>query len=119
MPYSNDKINDVITILAAIKRKYGERIDSPSSASLRLETIKELAENELLAGRFIDKRSGTESLRDACTRRIKVSGIREFDSYIDQWLHENSMILRGILLQHSNTTSQRTLMIQFFGSTYC
>jgi hypothetical protein len=114
MSYHGNRISDVINILIIIKELLSKSPEQFKSENLRIEAIRELAQKELLSDRFKDERSAIETLRDACTRRNGISGVRKFDGFIDQWLRNRSITLKSILLQHSKDTLQRTLVGNFF-----
>jgi len=118
MPYRNDKVSDIITILTGIRGQFARRTNYCGSAGLRKEAIKEFAESELRTRRYKNEHSAVETLRDACTRRLRpdIMGIRNFDGHVDQWLHEKSMALKEILLRHSKDRAQRAEVSQFFES---
>lgn len=118
MPHRNDKVSDVMAVLTVIKEKFTRRTNYRSSTNLRKEAIKELAKTELRAGRYKNEHSAVETLRDACTRRLRpdIMSIRNFDRYVDQWLRKNSMSLREILLWHSKDRSRRAEVNRFFES---
>lgn len=82
MPYRKDKVSDVMAVLIVIKEEFARRTKFCSSASLRKEAIEELAETELRTGRYRNEHSAVETLRDACTRRLKPDS-RAYEISID------------------------------------
>lgn len=116
MWYHNDKVSDVIAVLAAIKKEDVRRNSNRNSAELRKESIRDLAEIELRSGRYKNERSAVETIRDACARRLKpdIAGIQKFDRLVDEWLHGDSRTFKAILLKNSKRSSQHAEISRFF-----
>lgn len=117
MHYRNEKVSDVVAVLAIMRNEFNSRSSHCNCTELRKETVKGLAENELLQNRYKNQDSAQKSIHDACARRLKpeVDNIRDFDRLVDQWLRQNSMRLKDILVKHSGSRSQRSMVADFFG----
>ena len=120
MAYHKDKIRDVIAVLTIIKTDFDKAINYCDVTELRKLAVKEVAETELLARRYIDKDSAEKTIHDACARRLgpDVGNIIEFEGLVKQWLRKNSTQLRDILLRHSGYQSQRRDVEDFFGGKF-
>jgi len=83
---------------------------------LRKEAVKGLAENELRQKRYKNQSSAEKSLHDACARRLKpdIDNIKDFDGFVDQWLRQNSVRLKDILVKNTKSNMQRSLVADFF-----
>ena len=59
-----------------------------------------------------------KTIHDACARRLKpdVGNIKHFDKLADEWLHQNSMKLKDILLKHAESHSQQGVVTDFFAN---
>jgi len=116
MSVHKDKVSDVIAILRLIKDKFTSSINYRNLSELRKDAIRELAESELRIKRYKDERSAVETLRDACARRLRpdIVGIHDFDTLVRQWLFQDAMILKRILLKHSINTCQCVNIIKLF-----
>ena len=110
MTFHNDKISDMVVILKLIKYKFGTTNNHCNIAKLRREAIKEFADSEFREGRYKNENSAVKTLHDACARRLKpdIIGILNFDCLVERWLHQNSVILKEILLRHSVSGAQRS-----------
>ena len=119
MRYRNDKVSDVMAVLMAIREKDRKRHSYRNFNELRKESIRNLAEFELRSGRYKNERSAVETIRDACARRLKpdITGIRNFDKLVDEWLHGDSMTFKAILLKNSKRSSQHAEVNRFFEGT--
>jgi hypothetical protein len=118
MSYKNDKVSDVLTVLASIRDDFN-RYRNRNSTELRKDAVKDIAESELRATkRFKDLGSAEKCLHDACARRLRpdIYCINDFDEIVDQWLRNKSMKLREILLKHSESTSQVGMINEFFAA---
>ena len=116
MPYRKDKVSDVVAILAIMRDEFNSRSSYYNCTELRKEAVKGLSENKLRQNRFKNQDSAEKSIHDACARRLKpdVGSIKDFDRLADQWLRQNSMRLKDILLKHSESSSQRSMVADFF-----
>ena len=116
MPYRNDKVSDVVAVLAAVRDEFRKRSSYINSTELRKDAVKALAENELRARRYKNQDSALKTIHDACARRLKpeVDNIRDFDMLVDQWLRRKAVRLKEILLKHSENRSQRAMVANFF-----
>jgi hypothetical protein len=116
MRFRNDKVTDVVAVLSIIREKYRKRYGYCNATELRKESIIDLAEFELRSGRYKNERSAIETIRDACTRRLKpnITGIRNFDRLVDEWLHGDSSTFKAILLKNSKRSSQQAEVSRFF-----
>jgi len=117
MPYRNDKVSDVVAILEIMRNEFKSRTSHYNITELRKEVVKGLAETELRQKRYKNKDSAEKSIHDACARRLKpdVDNIKDFDRLVDQWLRQNSMRLKDILVKHAESRSQRSMVTDFFG----
>jgi len=116
MRYQNDKVNDVMAVLKTMRNEFRKTSDYRSSTELRKEAVKEVAEVELQEKRYKNQDSAFKTIHDACARRLRpqVSNIKDFDRLTDQWLRQNSMKLKDVLLSHSESRSQRAAVADFF-----
>ena len=116
MPYRNDKVSDVMAVLKVMRRKFKTTTGFCDITELRKETVKDFAETEYKKGRFEHQLSAKNTIHDACARRLKpdIGNIRDFDRLTEQWLRQNSMQLKDILLKHSKSPSQRDEVTEFF-----
>ncbi len=108
-----DKVSDVMAVLKVIRRKFKPTTSSYDLTKLRIETAKDFAETEYNKGRFEHQHSARETIHDAYSRRLKLSR-PGFDRLTGQWLRQNSMQLKEILLKHSNSPSQYAEVTSFF-----
>jgi len=117
MSYRDDKVSDVVAILAIMRNEFKSRSSYYNSTELRKEAVKSLAENELRQKRYKNQDSAQKSIHDACARRLKpdVDNIKDFDRLVDQWLRQNSMRLKDILVKHAESRLQRLMVADFFG----
>lgn len=117
MPYRNDKVRDVVAVLEVMRNEFKRTPNYCNSTELRKEAVKEVAEAELRVKRYKNLDSALKTIHDACARRLKpqVSNIKDFDSLVDQWLRQNSMKLKDILLSHSDSPPQQAGVAGFFG----
>ena len=117
MPFRNDKVTDVIAVLALIRREYRRESNDRMFPALRIDAVKSIAKTELQLKRFKNYDSAQKSIHDACARRLKpdVADIAAFDRLAGQWLSDHSMRLKDILLKHASGVSQRTNVNDFFG----
>jgi hypothetical protein len=118
MPYKNDKVSDVLSILEIIRSECKRQFSYYNITELRKEAVKDMAKNELRQKRYKNKNSAEKSIHDACARRLKpdVDNIKDFDRLIDKWLQQNSMRLKDILIKHIGSRSQRFIVSEFFGN---
>ncbi len=118
MSYRNDKVSDVLTVLAAMRNDFNRTTGyrNRNSTELRKDAVKDIAEGELRSKRYKNLDSASKTIHDACARRLRpdVACISDFDELADQWLRNKSTILRDILLKHSDSPSQRAVVIDFF-----
>ena len=117
MSYRNDKVSDVLAVLAAMRNDFNRTKGGRNSTELRKDAVKGFAEGELRAkNRFKDQFSAVNSINDACTRRLMpdVASMSAFDEFADHWLWKNSTTLRDILSKHSKNPSQRAVVSDFF-----
>jgi hypothetical protein len=114
MSCRNDKVSDVLVVLGVMRGDVHENYRN--STERRKDAVNTVAESELLAGRYKNFYSARTTIHDACARRLKpdIQNIRDFDELTDQWLRENSMKLRDILLIHSKSQSQCMEIDAFF-----
>lgn len=120
MHYRNDKVSDVLSILAIMRNEFNSRSSHYNCKELRKKIVKGLAKAEderRPIKRFRNFDSAQKSIHDACARRLKpeVDNIKDFDSLVDQWLRQDSMRLKDILVKHSESRSQRSMVADFFG----
>ncbi len=118
MSYRNDKVSDVIKVLSAMRREYNKTSRYRNTSVLRMEAVRYVAETELLKKRYKNQDSALKTIHDACARRLKpeIRDIKDFDRFANQWIrHGDSINLKDILLGHSNSRSQRALVVDFFG----
>jgi hypothetical protein len=117
MLYQNDKVSDVMAVLRNIKEGFKRRNNYRDTTELRKDAVMVVAESGLRAGRYKNEDSALKSIHDACARRLRpqVVNIAEFDRLVDQWLRQNSMRLKDILLEHSESRSQRAQVSPWFG----
>ena len=117
MPYWNDKVSDVIAVLTIIRNEFRRASNYRDVTELRKDAIKEVADTELHAKRYKNRDSAEKTIHDACARRLKpdVGNISDFDRLVDQWLRNDSMVLRDILLRQAEYHSQRKAVADFFG----
>lgn len=117
MPYRNDKVSDVMAVLTVMRNEFKITSNYRNTTQLRKEAVEDVAETELRAKRYKNQDSALKTIHDACARRLKpaVGSIRDFDTLADQWLRQNSMRLKDILLRHSKSRSQRAVVTDFFG----
>jgi hypothetical protein len=119
MSSRDDKVTDVLAILAVMKNNYhAASNDHPSTTSLRIDAVKGIALSELNLKRFKDINSAEKTIHDACARRLQpdIRDIAVFDKLAGQWLLDNSMILRDVLLIHAKSDSQHSDINSFFNS---
>ena len=116
MPYRNDKVSDVMAVLTVMRNEFERTSNYRDSTELRREAVKDVAETELSAKRYKNQDSALKTIHDACARRLKpdIGNIRDFDRLTDQWLRQNSMRLKDILLRHSKSRSQHAEVTKFF-----
>src|SRR5688572_12403549 len=106
----NNRVSDVGAVLKVMRNEFSRRSGYWEPNELRKYAVEEVAEVELQADRFIDYRSARNSIQDACTRRLKPDGngtIRDFEKLAEEWLRQNSMDLKNILLNLSKSPSQQ------------
>ena len=113
MPYRNDKVSDVMAVLTVMRNKFKITPNCRYFTELRREAVKDVAETELNAKRYKDQDSAQKTIHDACARRLK-HYIADFDRLTEQWLRQNSMQLKDILLRHSKSPSQCVEVTKFF-----
>ncbi len=82
---NTDKISDVLSILLLMKDKSRKRPNSSNTTTLRIEAIKEFADQEFQKGRYKNSRSAEYTLLDACIRRLApdIDGVQSFDWHAD------------------------------------
>ena len=116
MRYRKDKVSDVLAVLAIMRKEIKKASSYRDTTELRKEAVQEVAETELRANRYKNWDSAFKTIHDACARRLKpdVGNIAYFDVLADEWLRQNSEKLKDILLGHSESYSQRTLVNSFF-----
>jgi predicted restriction endonuclease len=116
MPFQNDKVGDVIAVLAIMRSKYRNESGDRMITKLRKDAVNSVAETELKSNRFINFISARESINDAFARRLQpdITDRKTFDELSGQWLRINSMRLKDILLKHSTNHSQRAEVNKFF-----
>jgi hypothetical protein len=118
MSSRNDKVSDVLAVLAIMRTGFNRATayHNRNSTELRKDAVNDIAENELRAKRFLNLISAKNTIHDACARRLKpdVACISHFDELADQWLKKNSTTLKDILVKHSENSSQRAVVIDFF-----
>jgi hypothetical protein len=114
--YQRDKVTDVIAVLGTIKQEFKGRSNFRNTTELRKEAVRLVAESELRARRYKNENSAQKTIHDACARRLRpqVGNIEDFDSLVDQWLRQDSMRLKAILLRHAESRSQRTQVDLWF-----
>lgn len=110
-------MSNVEAVLKVMRSEFKRASNYCNSTELRKEAVKEVAEAELRAKRYKNQDSALKTIHDACARRLKpdVGNISHFDRLADQWLRQNSMRLKEILLKHSESRSQRAAVTDFFG----
>jgi hypothetical protein len=108
--HQRDKVTDVMAVLGTIKQEFKGRRNYRNTTELRKEAVRLVAESELRARRYKNENSAHKTIHDACARRLRpqVADIRDFDNFVDQWLRQDSMRLKDILLGHSESRLQRT-----------
>ncbi len=110
-----DKIFDILSILDVMQELstnfYNKR-------KLRISSVKQVAERELLKGRYKNWDSAYRTLIDACRRRLEpdVYGIDAFDMLAAKWMERNSHALKKILLKNSKNDYQKDAVLDFFKS---
>ena len=111
-----DKVSDVMAVLKVMRRKFKATTSFFDFTKLRRETVKDFAETEYNKGRYEHQISAKNTIHDACARRLKpdICNIKDFDKLTEQWLRQNSMQLKGILLRYSKSPSQRDEVTSFF-----
>jgi hypothetical protein len=117
MSYGKDKVNDILVVLESMRCSYSRKgHHNRNTTELRKNAVNEIAEHELQAKRYLNLISAKNTIHDACARRLKpdVKSISHFDELADQWLRQNSTALKDVLLKHSEFSSQRTTVINFF-----
>jgi len=116
MPFQNDKVGDVIAVLAIMRNKYRNESSDRMVTKLRKDAVKSVAETELQSNRFMNFVSARETINDAFARRLQpdITDRKTFDELAGQWLRNNSMRLKDILLKHSTNHSQRAEVNKFF-----
>ena len=116
MSYRNDKVSDVISVLAVMRDEFNRTPRYRNTTELRKDAVNEIAESELLAKRYKNQDSASKTIHDACAHRLRpdVGCMRDFDELADEWLRRKSMILKDILLKHSDSQSQRIVVSSFF-----
>jgi hypothetical protein len=114
---NTDKISDILNVLSLMRDKHRKGPNSSNTAFLRIEAIKQLADEEFHKGRYKNSRSAEYTLLDACIRRLApdINGVQSFDWHAGQWLNQNSVSLRDILMRRSSYRWQEQLVYQFFG----
>jgi len=113
MPYRNDKVSDVMAVLKVMKKGFKRTSNYCDFTELRRKAVKDVAETEYSKGRFMNQDSARKTIHDACARRLK-HNIADFDRLTEQWLRQNSMQLKDILLRHSKSPSQCAEVTKFF-----
>ena len=108
--YQRDKVTDVMAVLGTIRREFKARNSYRNTTELRKEAVRLVAESELGTGRYKNENSAQKTIHDACARRLRpqVVNVKDFDSFVDQWLRQGSTRLKDILLGHSENRLQRT-----------
>lgn len=116
MPFRNDKVRDVIAVLAIMRNKYRNESSNRTVTKLRIDAVKSVAETKLQSKRFKNFVSAHETINDAFARRLKpdIADRQAFDELAVQWLRNNSMRLKDILLKHSKSNSQLADVNDFF-----
>lgn len=112
----NDKVSDVIAVLAIMKNDYQRSSSYRNLTELRKNAVRFLAENELHAKRYKNLDSAQKTIHDALARRLRpeIKDIKAFDAFADEWLHNGGMQLKDILLRHSVKQTQRQRVDNFF-----
>jgi hypothetical protein len=112
----NDKVINVMAVLTVIRNEFEKTPNCRYSTELRKEAVNDVAETELIAKRYKNQDSALKTIHDACARRLKpdIGNIRDFDGLTEQWLRQNSMQLKDILLKHSKSHSQSVEVTKFF-----
>lgn len=113
MHYEKNKISDIISVLDTIKNEFQRH---KNITELRKEAIKVVAERELKKNRYKNKNSAEKTIHDACVYRLNpdIKKTRDFDYFVSQWLNQNSMILKDILLGHAVGQLQKKEVNDFF-----
>ena len=111
--YRNDKVSNVMAVLKVMRRESKRTSNYCDFTELRRKAVKDVAETEYSKGRYKNQDSAQKTIHDACARRLKHS-IADFDRLTKQWLRQNSMQLKDILLEHSKSCSQRAEVTIFF-----
>ena len=116
MAYRDDKVLDVIAVLTIMRNEYKKRPNYRNTTELRKEAVNYIAEQELHSRRYKNQNSAVKTIHDACARRLKpdIENIVSFDHFADLWLRNNSMLLKNILLKHSDTQLERIAVKGFF-----
>lgn len=116
MSYKKDKISDVLTVLDAMRKILNGAVIFRDTTELRKEAVKDVAETEFRAGRYKNQESALKTIHDACARRLRpdLGKIVVFDRFADDWLHQNSLGMRDILLKHSKNYYQKAMVNDFF-----
>jgi len=113
MGFSKDMVSDVIAVLTVMRKEFERTSNNCDFTELRRKTVKDVAETEFNKGRYEHEDSAKKTIHDACARRLKHS-IADFDRLTEQWLCNNSMQLKDILLEHSKSRSQCAEVTSFF-----
>lgn len=117
MKVENDKVHDVLCVLALMRNDFDKRKSPKDVSHLRLNAVESFAESELLAGRYQDRRSARNTVHSALVPRLRpdVMDIGQFDDLAARWLRDNSMKLKGVLLKYTDDPIRRDEVIAFFG----
>jgi len=116
MPNNKSKVDDVLAVLLAMKTLFEGGYRNIGFAELRQDAVKDIAEREFRGKRYKTLDSAMKTIHDACARRLRpeVASIRDFDEMVGQWLRKKSMVIRDVLVKHSETPSQRAMVTGFF-----
>lgn len=109
----NYKVSDVIAVLTIIRNEQKKKSYCCNTAELRKDAIKQFAETELQKKRYLNLQSAERTIHDACTRRLKLN-TASFDELTNEWLSNNSMKLKDLLVVQATNNYQRAEVENFF-----
>jgi hypothetical protein len=107
--------DDVIAVLAEIRRRLELNGSASDVQELRKEAIRTIARIEVDARRFANEVSADNSIHDACVRRLGHNDVSEFDRDVDDWLRGRSDALNVAVLAKVTTEDQRQRLVKVLG----
>ena len=119
MTHQKDKVSDVIEVLTVMKNEYQSFKNYQNTTNIRILATKIVAEIELGHNRYKNITSAKNTIHDALARRLKpdIKNIQKFDELADQWLRNGSMELKNILLGHTASKTQSSMVEIFFANS--